>query len=122
MASGDLVCADGEATAAGEGDSLSGGVGAVMGDSTASVGARGCCVFAGCPYTAGATATGLGCVSWLPITAGSTRGGNRLLGASALPLLFAAAATGVAVGASAVGAVGASTVGAIGASANCAWP
>ena len=67
MASGDLVCASGEATAAGEGegegDSLSGVDGVVMSDSTGSVGARGCCVLAGCPYTAGATATGLGCVS-----------------------------------------------------------
>ena len=82
-AAGDLVCNDGEDAATGGVDGLGGGDSVVDGVSTTPAGVRGSCVLAGCPYTAGLIATGLGCVYWLPGTEGSTVDGKLLLGAPA---------------------------------------
>ena len=91
-AAGDLACNDGKDAAAGGVDSLEGVDSVIDGVGTTPAGARGSCVLAGCPYTAGATATGLGCAYWSPSTEGSTVDGKLLLGAPALLLPAAAAA------------------------------
>ena len=59
LAAGDVVCADGEATAAEGVDSLGRGDSMVKGVGTTPAVVRGSCVTAGCPYAAGVTATGL---------------------------------------------------------------
>ena len=59
LAAGDVVCADGQATAAEGGDSLGRGDSVIEGVGTTPAVVRGSCVTAGCPYAAGVTATGL---------------------------------------------------------------
>ena len=94
LAAGDVVCADGEATAPRDVGILGGGDGVVDGVGTTPVSVRGSDVLAGCPYAAGVIAAGVGCGNWLPSTGGSTAGGGVLLRDPALLLPAAGAAAG----------------------------